>query len=147
MAFSNYSLSFQMLDGFKHLGERELSHWGEMFSPGEKPFLTGFSGDAARSGEIMLQENPSHSDFNVSHRFGSGMPMSPKSSEFSCSFIRDERFRDFVPEHKKGDEFSIDLISLGMSFAGSVPEFNGVGKHQFVDPWFKEFPEPFVHAN
>lgn len=147
--FSSYddSLPFKVFDGFKELGERKLSHGGEFVSPGEEPFLSRSSCDAVGAGQIMLHEDPLHSNLNFSYHLSDGLPVASESSEFSEGFIGRKGFRDISFEEKLGDEFSIDFIGFGPSFSGSVPEFHSVGKDELIDSGFKVFPEPFVHAD
>jgi hypothetical protein len=140
-------LSFEMFNGFQELGERELSHGREFIPLGKEPFLSGSSGDGFRAGEVVLYKDPAHSNFDVGHNFGGIVPVASESSELAEGFVRDEGFRDISFEEKLGDEFGIDFIGFGAFFAGSVPEFGGVGKDEFVDSGLEVFPEPFVHAD
>jgi len=143
----NNSLSFKMSNGFKELRERELSHGREFVSVGKEPFLSGGSSDASGSGQVMLHKDPSHFNLNFGHCLADRVPVAAETSKFSGGFIRDKSFGDFVSGEKKGNEFSVDFVSFGMSFAGPVPEFDGVGKNELIDSGFKVVPEPFVHAN
>jgi hypothetical protein len=147
--FSSYnnSLPFKVFDGFQKLGERKLGHGGEFVSPGQEPLLSRSSCDAVGAGKVMLHKDPLHSDLNFGHHLTGGLPVASESSEFAESFVGDKCFRDISLEEKLGDEFGIDFIGFSASFAGSVPEFHGVGKDEFVDSGFKVFPEPFVHAD
>ncbi len=61
-----------------------------------------------------LYENPFNSDFDI----GGVVPASAESSGFPRDFTGGKGFGDFISENEKGNEFGVDLIGFGASFAG-----------------------------